>query len=101
MKAFGPGSDQRPGYPGHPELELAVLRLYAITKDPRHLRFAEHMLVARGTSPAALGNQEFFIWEAKERNDSSYGCWMKSDMDTEWVFPWDRASCGIDWEICY
>lgn len=81
MKVFGPGVGRRPGYPGHPEFELAVLRLYSVTKDPRHFAFAEYMLSARGTSPKALDDQQFFMWEADQRNDSAYGCWMKSKDD--------------------
>lgn len=81
MKAFGPAGDQRPGYPGHPEFELAMLRLYAVTKDPRHLHFAEHLLAARGTSSSELKGERFFMWEAKERNDEVYGCWMKDKAD--------------------
>lgn len=78
---FGSGTNQRPGYPGHPELELAVLRLYAITHDPRHLDFARHLLSARGTSPTMLEGKRFFIWEAEQRGDNVYGCWMKSKDD--------------------
>lgn len=78
MNAFGPAEGQRPGYPGHPELELAVLRLYSITKDPRHQSFVEHMLSARGTRPASLDGQHFFVWEAQQRDDPLFANHMKS-----------------------
>lgn len=86
MERFGPKDNQRPGYPGHPEFELAVLRLYRVTKDPRHWAFAEHMLAARGSSSRTLNGQRFFMWEAEKREDSVYGCWMKTMDDLESVF---------------
>lgn len=35
-KTFGPGPERKHGYPGHPEIELALLRLFERTKDIRH-----------------------------------------------------------------
>jgi DUF1680 family protein len=34
---FGPGENQLHGYPGHPEIELALMRLYDVTQEPRYL----------------------------------------------------------------
>ncbi|ORX39552.1 hypothetical protein BD324DRAFT_614130 [Kockovaella imperatae] len=69
---FGPGKRQRHGYPGHPELELAVLRLYSRTKNPKHYAFAKFMLEARGTSESDLGDKTFFVWEAEQRRDTYF-----------------------------
>lgn len=66
MKVFGPGPDQLHGYPGHPELELAVLRLYSITRDPRHLEFGRYLLEARGVKREDQKNLTFFEYEAEE-----------------------------------
>lgn len=57
------------GYPGHPELELAVMRLYQTTKDPEHLAFAEYLLSSRGQPRQDQGGESFFIYEAKQRAD--------------------------------
>ncbi|WP_210498112.1 beta-L-arabinofuranosidase domain-containing protein, partial [Pantoea ananatis] len=34
---FGPEEHQLHGYPGHPEIELALMRLYEVTQQPRYL----------------------------------------------------------------
>ena len=68
-KALGPNKDQIHGYPGHPEFELAVLRLYAITQDPAHLAFGEYLMSERGVKREEHGNEPFFVYEAKNRDD--------------------------------
>jgi uncharacterized protein len=50
--AFGPGEGKRRGYDGHPEIELALFKLYRITRDERHLRLAEYFVDERGRSPS-------------------------------------------------
>ncbi len=41
---FGPGSDNKPLYSGHPEMELALVELYRMTGDKRHLDLAGYLL---------------------------------------------------------
>jgi len=41
---FGPGADKKPLFSGHPEMELALIELYRITGDKRHLELAEYLL---------------------------------------------------------
>jgi DUF1680 family protein len=48
---FGPGEDQLHGYPGHPEIELALVRLYHATGTRRYLDLAKYFIDARGQSP--------------------------------------------------
>ncbi len=36
--------------PGHEEIELALFKLYALTKDEKHLNLAKHFIDARGCS---------------------------------------------------
>ncbi|WWC95590.1 hypothetical protein V866_002455 [Kwoniella sp. B9012] len=78
MKTFGPGENQRHGYPGHPELELAVLRLYSQTRDPRHYTFGRYLVAARGQREPSLGGKPFFVWEAEQRKDSFFHASMAS-----------------------
>ncbi|ORY23683.1 hypothetical protein BCR39DRAFT_472930 [Naematelia encephala] len=76
---FGPGKNQLHGYPGHPELELAVLRLYSETKDPRHYAFGKYLVAARGVKEPDLGGRTYFVWEAQERRkDTFYHATMES-----------------------
>jgi DUF1680 family protein len=41
---FGPGSDKKPIFSGHPEMEMALIELYRTTGDKRHLELAEYIL---------------------------------------------------------
>ena len=41
---FGPGSDKKPIFSGHPEIEMALIELYRTTGDKRHLELAEYIL---------------------------------------------------------
>jgi uncharacterized protein len=49
--AFGRGEGKRHGYDGHPEIELALFRLYRVTGDEKHLRLAEYFVDERGQRP--------------------------------------------------
>lgn len=60
-RKIGPDENQLHGYPGHPELELALVRLYRATGEERYLRLCEYMINARGTEP------HFFDEELKRR----------------------------------
>lgn len=43
---FGP--DKKVGYPGHPEIELALVDLYRVTKEERYLKLAQFFVNQRG-----------------------------------------------------
>jgi DUF1680 family protein len=47
-RTFGDGPGRRPGYPGHPELELALVKLSRTTGDARYLRLARYFVEHRG-----------------------------------------------------
>jgi uncharacterized protein len=47
---FGPG--KRDGTSGHPEIELALVKLYRVTGQKRYLRLAEFFLNQRGQKPS-------------------------------------------------
>src|ERR1700716_3425301 len=46
---FGPGPDKKPLFSGHPEMELALIELYRLTADKRHLELVRYLLA--GDSP--------------------------------------------------
>jgi hypothetical protein len=46
---FGPG--KRAGYCGHEEIELALMKLYHATCEPRYLRLAGYFINERGSQP--------------------------------------------------
>lgn len=62
---FGLGKER--GYPGHQEIELALLRLYRTTKNEKYLNTAKYFLEERGTDP------EFFAVEATKRDWQHFG----------------------------
>lgn len=59
-------TEKHEGYPGHPEVELALLKLYRLTKDPHALELARHFIDKRGTD-------DFYRNEAKARDWTVWG----------------------------
>ena len=60
---FGPGEGQRRGYPGHEEIELALVKLYRATGVERYLRLAEFFVNERGRQP------HYYDAEARARGE--------------------------------
>lgn len=54
---FGPSKEQCKGYPGHEEIELALVKLYRLTQETSYLRTAEYFISQRGTEPNYLENE--------------------------------------------
>lgn len=50
-EAFGTEEGKCHGYPGHEIAEMALMRLYEITKEERYLKLAEYFVNQRGTRP--------------------------------------------------
>lgn len=67
-ETFGPRDAQTPGYPGHPEIELALLRLHERTGDPKPFELAKFFLTERG-NPQGCGGRHYFDVEAEKRGD--------------------------------
>jgi DUF1680 family protein len=60
---FGPGPEKRRGYPGHEEIELALVRLWKTTGEKRFLDLASYFIDERGQAP------HYFDIESDERNE--------------------------------
>lgn len=54
------------GYPGHPEIELALIRLYEATENEKYLNLSKHFIDIRGVDP------HYF---EKERQGRSWTVW--------------------------
>ncbi|MEX0761205.1 MAG: beta-L-arabinofuranosidase domain-containing protein [Dehalococcoidia bacterium] len=65
---FGPEPGKNPGYSGHEEIELALIRLYRTTGEERYLRSAKFFVDERGPHQPAL--RQHFDDEAKARGDT-------------------------------
>ena len=50
-KTFGPRAGQKRGYPGHEEIELALVKLHRATGEERYLRLSKFFIDQRGTQP--------------------------------------------------
>ena len=50
-KTFGVKRNQKKGYPGHQELELALVKLYKVTGEKRYLYLSKFFLMERGKEP--------------------------------------------------
>ena len=68
IRTFGPGEELIHGYPGHPEIELALLRLYRLTQDKRHLQLASYFLSERG-NPKSVAGKHFYTAEKEARGE--------------------------------
>jgi DUF1680 family protein len=52
VRTFGRGPGQREGFPGHQEIELALVKLYRLTGKREYLDEAKYFLDQRGRGPA-------------------------------------------------
>lgn len=66
---FGPREQQLHGYPGHPEIELALLRLFDRTKDLKHLNLARYFITERGKSDGVDGRHYYDVESEKRGED--------------------------------
>ncbi|HEX4546251.1 MAG TPA: beta-L-arabinofuranosidase domain-containing protein [Candidatus Acidoferrum sp.] len=57
LPTYGPGPDKKPILSGHPEIELALVELYRMTGDKRHLQLAEYTL--RGDDRISLKQWDY------------------------------------------
>ncbi|MEJ0097039.1 MAG: beta-L-arabinofuranosidase domain-containing protein [Bauldia sp.] len=64
-ETFGRGEEQKHGYGGYQEIELALARLYGVTQDEKHLELAAYFIDERGNHP------HYFDIEAVARGDET------------------------------
>jgi DUF1680 family protein len=62
-RTFGPKKGQKRGYPGHEEIELALVKLYRTTRNQKYLALAKYFIDERGRLP------HYFTLEAKKRGE--------------------------------
>jgi DUF1680 family protein len=59
---FGPEENQCHGYPGHQEIELALMKLYRVTGEARYKNLAKYFIDQRGVG------DNYFLMEEKREN---------------------------------
>lgn len=72
MERYGPNEGQKRGYPGHPELEMALIKLYHATGEKRYLDQATYFINERGQQPI------YFDVEARERGEDPADFWAQT-----------------------
>lgn len=58
---FGPEQNKLHGYPGHPEIELALTKLAALLDEPRYTNLSKYMIDQRGTHPNFFTQQNLAL----------------------------------------
>lgn len=76
-RTFGRGVNQLRGYPGHEEIELALIKLYRHTGNSRYLALAAYFIDERGRLP------HYFDLEARRRGENPANYWAKSHAYTQ------------------
>jgi DUF1680 family protein len=71
-RVFGAGPGQKRGYPGHPELELALVKLYQATGERRYLDLSRYFVDERGRQPY------YYDQEARARGEDPAAFWART-----------------------
>lgn len=61
VQTFGPEPEKLHGMPGHQEIELALVKLYEITRESSYLELAKYFIDVRGQ-----GERNYFLEEMKQ-----------------------------------
>ncbi len=62
---FGYGEGQIKGYPGHQEIELALIKLYNVTGEDRYKDLAKYFIDQRGKEPFYFDQE----WKARDKKN--------------------------------
>ncbi len=77
---FGSGEGQIRGYDGHPEIELALVKLYKTTGQQKYLTLSKFFVDERGTSPS------FFEKECEQRGEPEENRKYRFDMQGMYAY---------------
>ena len=80
---FGPEEGKLHGYPGHQEVEIALIRLYDVSKNEKYLKLAKYFIDTRGTN-------QFFEEEFEKRGHECFWTKEKVEEPNRWYnqFPY-------------
>lgn len=88
---FGPEDGKKKGYPGHEEIELALVRLGVYTGEERYLRLAKYFVNQRGQEP------HYYTAEAVARGvDPNDWHWVTVDNEVTKVdYGYNQSHCPV------
>jgi len=78
-RTFGTEKGKLRGYDGHPEIELALVKLYRTTGERRYLKLAKYLVDERGRQPSYFAQEAkklmrrkvpFFGWQKGQRYEN-------------------------------
>lgn len=73
IRTFGKGEEQIDAYPGHEEIELALMKAYRLTGREKYMRLAEYFILNRGSEPGFFHDPRYQELLKKERSiDANY-----------------------------
>ena len=81
MSVFGPG--KRRGYPGHEEIELALIKLSEFLREPEYREFARWMVDERGKRPTV------FEQELEDPDSLSLSPWVTNVLCADGAYKGD------------
>lgn len=67
---FGPEEQKLKGYPGHQEIELALVKLYKVTQNKKYLNLSKYFIEQRGKEPYYFDEE----WEKRVKTDNGQLC---------------------------
>ncbi len=79
---FGTQPQQQRGYCGHPEIELALVKLARVTGEQRYLELSRYFVDERGRQP------HYFEQEARARGEDPAAFWARS-------FEYNQSHCPV------
>ncbi len=91
VSKFGYGKTQ--GLPGHPEIELALLRLYHLTEEENYLELAKYFILERGKKP------NYFIEEPKKRIEKKIPSWLDVMWNEGFVRPVHEGTEDVSYYV--
>lgn len=72
------GEGKKRGYPGHPEVELALMRLYDVTGDQKYKEMASFFVKERGAKPNYFveewNKRDWCVWSKDPVNEMYHQC---------------------------
>jgi uncharacterized protein len=95
-ETFGPVKGKKRGYPGHQEIELALVKLFHATGEARYLKLAEFFLTERGRP-----SPHYFNKEEKDRGEKAKEIESYSNLQAHLPVNEQKEAVGHSVRACY